>query len=271
MAGRMVQSEIRLGPLRPASPPPELARDGVVERDRAEENATGGLPEEPSDADLGIGQQDNEIGPQIEALVEAAVRKRLAELGAAPPDPNNATMMALVTAIERSTSVHAAQLPGYHKPLPADEIDRRAQGFVDMQALIDKARRDGDELRYRLVGQPLFAGEIEYRPGSEIVTFLYPNEHMQPLTKAATAVHRAFMQWIGGPQQGIAERVYEAEIERRQRGQIPGTTPFQRAGLPENSPVQIVADPPEERKFDPRSPPQAAHEIATSAQPYRID
>lgn len=228
----------------------------------------------PSDAALGIGEEDNPIAallnhPDVARLIDVAVQARLAQIGggAVADMSGNAGLAAIVAGIERLTTMHAAQLPGYSRPLPVEEIERRAEGFVDMQALVRRCEETREFPRYRLVGEPLFAGEIEYRPGSEIETLLYPNEHMMPLNEPARRVHEAMMRWIGGPQIGIAERVEEAEKNRNILPVGDRNSPFARAGLPETSPVQIVADPPEERAFDPRRPPQAAHQVE---QPYRV-
>lgn len=233
------------------------------------------LSETPSDAELGIGEPDEHDAaqssinallahPDIARLIDAAVAQRLAAVGAPQPDSG---LAAIITGIDRLTTMHAAQAPGYYKPLQAGEMERRASGLVDMQTAIEMCKADGVLPRYRLVGEPLFAGEIEYRADSEIETLIFPNEHMMPLNEQARMVHEAMMRWIGGEQLGIAERVEKAEQERH--GQAPPDygAPFHRPGLPEQSPVAVVAEPRDERAFDPRRPPQAAHQVN---QVYRV-
>lgn len=224
-----------------------------------------------TDADLGIGEPDRNDAlamlmqnPQIIQLIDAAVQQRLGALHA-PSDG----LGAVVSGIEKLIQMNAAQLPGYSRPLPADEVERRAAGFVEMNALLEQYKRDNTPPQYRLVNEPLFAGEIEYRPGSIVAHCMPPNEHMAPMDDRARQVHAAMMRWIGGPQMAIDERLEEAERERRQTGAY-DPSPFQPAGLPDRSPVQVVADPPEERGFDPRRPPQAAHEIAQQGVVHRI-
>lgn len=231
-----------------------------------------------TDADLGIGEPDEHDAaqasldmllnnPQIAQLIDAAVAQRLATMGAPPPSMDTG-LMAVVAGIERLTTMHAAQLPGYSKPLPAVEIEKRADGFIQMNALIDRYKAESNLPRYRLVGQPLFAGEIPIPEGSEIETALYPNENMAPLNEPARLVHEAMMQWIGGPQKGIGQRVAEAEAERRGNRLTPESGPFAAPGLPDQSPVRVVAAPPEDMTHDPRRPPQAPHEAAAGL--YRV-
>lgn len=222
-----------------------------------------------SEAELGIDQPDSHDQtiamaamlnhPDMARLIDAAVNQRLAAMGHGVSQ--TAGQEAVVAGIEKLINMTASQQPGYSRPLPSEEVERRADGFIEMNALIAECKQSGTKPRYRLVNEPLFAGEIEYRPGSEIETLLYPNEHMQPMNEQARLVHLAMMKWIGGPQLGIGERVAMAEAERAGR-LTPESGPFVAAGLPDQSPVAIVADPPEERGFDPRKPPQAAHQVA---------
>jgi hypothetical protein len=222
------------------------------------------------DRALGIGEPDQNDAvaaqvtallnnPAVASLIDAAVASRLKAMGAPVATTPDIGMMALLAAIEKLTLTHASQAPGYSKPLPSEEVNRRADGFIEMNALLEKCKADDVRPLYRLVNEPLFAGEIEYRVGSEIRTLLYPNEYMQPLDDRARQVHAAMMRWIGGPQKSIGERVAEAEAARRQNP-TPESGPFASAGLPSQSPVESVSTPEDERGFDPRRPPQAAHQ-----------
>lgn len=229
------------------------------------------IPE--TDEQLGIGIEDNPMmallsSPQINELIERAVAARLAAVmgsGAQLPVAagSDGAMHAVVAGIEKLVQMHATQQPGYARPLPAGVVEDREAGFAEMNTLLRKFQQSGfpdDKPRYLLVNEPLFAGEIEYPPGATITTWLYPNEHMAPLNDAARLVHKAMMRWIGGPQEGIAERVARAEAERNGRPMI-DNSPFKPAGLTDASPVDMVEPPPEVRAFDPRRPPQAAHQM----------
>jgi hypothetical protein len=219
-----------------------------------------GIDEDAAPDDPVAALMDN---PALARLLDAAVERRLAQLGqpalvAAGTDPGLAQMVA---SLERLVGLSASQQPGYSRPLPAAEIDRRQAGWEAMQEALDECKAVNRYPKYRLVSESLFAGEIEYKPGHEIETLLIPNEFMVPQNDEARRVHSAFMQWIGGPQKSIGERVFEAEAERHNRP-IPEVGPvFRPAGLPDASPIRVTADPPEERRFDPRRPP-AAHEVS---------
>ena len=203
----------------------------------------------------------------IGGLVAQQVSAALTQAGVAtqPLGGTDAMLSALVGHMERLTLMHAEQRPGYQKPLPAEEQAKRAAGWNQMHEVIDYYRQQGIFPRYRLVQEPLFAGEIEYQPGSVIESYLIPNEYMAPENDAAREIHAAMMQWIGGPQMSIGERLAEAERERRSGPNPIDPMPFKRAGLPDASPVVIVSEPPEERGFDPRRPPQTAYDLANPA------
>ncbi len=89
-----------------------------------------------TDAEPGIGQENapatnpaNPVAallasPQFAALIEAAVDARLAQMG----KPSSGTEMAQLTkALERMVNNNVSQQPGYIKPLPGEEIERRAE------------------------------------------------------------------------------------------------------------------------------------------------
>jgi hypothetical protein len=223
-----------------------------------------------TDEDLGIGVDDDPMAtllanPAFAAAVDAAVARRIAGVqGAAEPvgQLDASAMAVLAKSIEKIATVHASQQPGYAKPLSAEEIHSRESGFAEMTALIEKAKADKAPPNYELVGEPLFAGEYLFPPGSKIRGFLIPNEHMVPLDDRARAIHRAFMQWIGGSTQGIAERVYDAE--RARNGTLVDPSPFHAPTSADQMPVEMVEPPQDTRAFDPRRPPQTAHEHAMS-------
>lgn len=226
-----------------------------------------------TDEDLGIGEEDAPAAPDdpmaallanpaFAAAVDLAVARRLG--GATPQAAGGAldanALAHLAASIEKIATVHASQQPGYAKPLPAVEIERRASAFEEMNALIDLARLKGEPPNYQLVEEPLFAGEYLFPPGSKIRGYIIPNEHMLPLDERGKAIHRAFMQWIGGPTEGIAEQVYNAE--RARNGTIADPTPFRSPTAAHELPVEMVEPPSDTREFDPRRPPTSARDRA---------
>jgi hypothetical protein len=108
--------------------------------------------------------------------------------------------------------VQTMQQPGYIKPLSVEEVDRRANGYVQMKALLKKFEAESRPPLY-LLTEMFFecTNALRFEPGQQIRTFLPPSESFQPQNAEAEQVYAAMFQWIGGKTPDIAEQVEEAE------------------------------------------------------------
>ncbi len=191
-----------------------------------------------TDADLGIGEEDGPADngaaitalmadPKFAKLIDAAVQARLASMGgvaAAAPMSRSEDFAAFTETLKHILSVQAMQQPGYIKPLPADEIDRRADGYVQMTALLKKYEQAGTAPEY-VIGEGGFfecTNAMQFQPGSRIRTYLPPAESFQPQNSEAKAVFAAMLQWIGGPTPGIGEQLEAAQREAHQAPLVTG-------------------------------------------------
>lgn len=185
-----------------------------------------------SDHDLGIGEEDDKpldngaalsammADPKFATIIDAAVQARLASMGGgapAAPMSRSEDFAAFTETLKHILSVQAMQQPGYIKPLPAEEIDRRAAGYVEMCALLKQYEAAGVAPEY-VVGEGGFfecMNAIQFLPGQRIRTYLPPPESFQPQNKQAEAVMAAMFQWIGGATPGIGELVEAAQRDSK--------------------------------------------------------
>lgn len=204
-------------------------------------------PKHESDTDLGIGEDDVPADngaalsalmadPKFASIIDAAVQARLATMGgaaSAAPMSRSEDFAAFTETLKHILSVQAMQQPGYIKPLPADEIDRRADGYVQMNALLKQYERAGTAPEY-VIGEGGFfecTNAISFQPGSRIRTYLPPAESFQPQNAEARAVMDAMFQWIGGQTPGIGELVEAAQREAHLPPLVTGSMqPVQRPG-----------------------------------------
>lgn len=214
-----------------------------------------------TDQDLGIGQEldgpdDRGNGekagddlaalmshPALQAAIDAAVAQRLAQLGApvasAVPASSEA-FQAFTATLKHLIESQTMQMPGYQKPLSADEMDRRAKGHIEMRALLKECEAKGRPPLWE-VGEGGFfecTNALEFIQGQQIRTYLPPAEGFVPLNAEAEAVHAAMMVWIGGPTPHIGDQVEAAKIAASQAPLVTGALqPARRPGL-----VEVVAD-----------------------------
>lgn len=179
-----------------------------------------------SDDDLGIGEEDTSVSnlnalladPALAALIDQAVAARVAQMGisqsAAPPSDQ---MTAFTATLKHMIDMQQMQQPGYIKPLPADEIDRRAAGRVEMFALLETYERNRTPPLWT-VGEQGFiecTNMLEFGEGEQIRTYLPPVEDFIPENEEAMCVHEAMMQWIGGPTPEIGEQLKQAQLDAK--------------------------------------------------------
>lgn len=224
-------------------------------------------PEFPTDEDLGIGVDDDTAepdalgallnDPRMAKLLDAAVAQRMAQLGGqSDPAPQSEAFGAFTQTLKHLIDSNAMQQPGYIKPLPADEIDRRLAGKVEMEALLQDYEKRGFAPLWT-VGEGGFfecTNALEFPPGSRIRTYLPPAEDFIPENEPAHAVHAAMMQWLGGRTPGIGEQVEAAmKAANNQAPLVTGTLQADRGP----GPVELVEAP------SPSGPPNRRRAMGT--------
>ena len=222
-------------------------------------------PEEyqPSDEELGVGEETPEgVAAQAQAKINAAmsdpfvasaieqlVQQRVAELalskGIASPS-TNADFMAgmellaekMAAAINRSTAATMEQIPGHVKPIPVEEVERRAAAWVEMQSLLtDVARRywaaiekgqnaQADEATPLYVLDEDFFGPGEvgsemYVRGATIRWFGPPGTYMEPRNAIAKRLSDTMWAYLGNEGAPSAEDLAE-HASRMNRPSTPG-------------------------------------------------
>jgi hypothetical protein len=185
--------------------------------------AADGEPLTQSDKDLGIGEETGGeataqmaallANPMMQKLIDAAVTARMAQMGApaAPASDPNA-FAAFTQTLTHLIEVQSMQQAGYIKPLSAEEVDRRAAGFVEMKALLKDFEAKGTAPEW-IIGESGFfesTNAIEFMPGQTIRTYLPPVEDFIPNNEPARQVQAAMLEWIGGHTPGIGEQVEAA-------------------------------------------------------------
>ena len=165
-------------------------------------------PNEMDDAALGIGDDDGAedfssvlSDPRFAKLLDAAVAQRMASLApVASPGGSDAAFAAFLANIEKVIGARDEQRPGYFKPLTAEEMESRAHGKVEMEALIRRNKADNIWPCYLLSDTfmgPSAAGPILYSAGQQINWRGAPAECMAPQNDAAAEVYVAYKKWIG--------------------------------------------------------------------------
>lgn len=191
--------------------------------------------EHPSDAELGIGEEESAASdalaammanPKFTALLETAVAAKMAEFGSAAGASGEGQNSVVVAALkelsksfERSLEIQASQQPGYTKPIPREVVESRAAGYVEMLALIKEYKAAGTPPTYILGDEgfhgPSVNGPTLYLAGSEVDVYLPPAESFRPINEQARKVYAAMLQWIGGPSPEIGDRLVEAHAEAK--------------------------------------------------------
>lgn len=175
----------------------------------------------PTDKELGIGEEAPEdklalllTDPRIDKLINAAVESRMKQLvGESVGGGDQAALVsALVAALDRHSSAQAYQQPGHVKPLSAEEIESRTQGYVEMGALIKRATETGERPTYLLLAD-FYCDEILFPQGVTIYWHGPPNTMMEPQNAIARQIIAAMWQWIGD-QTPIEDQVADAWAQR---------------------------------------------------------
>lgn len=181
-------------------------------------SAKGSQVEFETDEELGINQDDAPTldiaaliaNPQFAALIDAAVAAHSANNGSVAAQ--SADFTALTATLQRMFEVQTQQQPGYIKPLSVEEVDRRADGYVEMKALLRRFEAERRAPMY-LLTEMFFecTNAIQYEAGKQIRTFLPPAESFVPQNTEAEQVYAAMFQWIGGKTPHIGDQVEEAQ------------------------------------------------------------
>lgn len=226
-----------------------LKQRGVYRTTPRTEKTTVSVSNQSSDEDLGIGEEDTPTtdlaallaNPALAKLIDEAVAARVAQL-AGPAviaaSPQTDAFTAAIEMMKHMIDAQSEQLPGYIKPLPAEELDRRASGRVEMFALLEDYERRGMAPLWT-VGESGFVectNMQEFNEGEQIRTYLPPVEDFIPENEAAEKVHAAMMRWLGGATPEIGEQVKQAHLNSKLPPLITGSMePDRRA-----SPVERV-------------------------------
>lgn len=203
--------------------------------------------------------------PVMQNLIAQAVADRLANMatpqasGAAAPSGPNAEFATMMT---RMFEVLSMQQPGYRKPLSPDEVERRLAGKIEMDALLQRHRRDWERdpstpLPKWRVGEKGFfecMNAIELKEGDVFETWLPPVEDFMPLNTAANAIHAAMMQQLGGATPDIGEQIKNATVEANRPIVVPGAM---QAAAP-RGPLRII-----ERATESTEPPPRKRQLGT--------
>ena len=182
-----------------------------------------------SDEDLGIGEEDTPAidlnamlaNPALAKLIDAAVTARMAQLAtpsATAPPASSEAFTAFTETLKHLIDAQALQQPGYMKPLPADELDRRGAGQIEMRALLESYQKAQTPPLWQVGDGGFFecTNAMEFAPGDKIRTYLPPPEDFVPLNAEARNVHAALMRWLGTPTASIGEQVEKAMREANQ-------------------------------------------------------
>ena len=227
-----------------------------------------------SDKELGIGEENEAdqtaqlaaalANPALAKLIDDAVAARMAQMGASPQSPMGDTgaYAAFTKTLTHLIEVQSMQQAGYIKPLSAEEVDRRAAGFVEMKALLKDFEGRGTPPEW-IVGESGFfecTNAMEFQPGATIRTYLPPVEDFIPNNDAARKVQDAMLQWIGGHTPGIGEQVEAAMRAANQAAPLVTGTLSEMSGRPRS--VELVDTP---SKAQPRK------RVAGSIVPERHD
>ncbi len=222
---------------------------------KARAGAAPSLIEEAQPDPLASLMADPVVAARLADLVNAAVAARMAQPASAASPAPTAEFGDLVKALEKTLIAQAEQMPGYFKPLPAEEVARRARGKVEMFAMLESFKAAGTPPRYYVGANKFYAGCVQYEEGFPINTYLPPPEDFEPCYEPdrergetyaqgreagqrAERVLDAQLQWLGGHSPDIATRVSEAEAEHHAR-----TIPLvgDEVAAAASRPVEIVA------------------------------
>lgn len=209
----------------------------------------------PSDEELGIGEEIEReplpketdpiaallAQPQFAALIEKAVEERLEsrlkDIGSvgvtAPSMPSGgidlqALVTALVSALDRNANVNASQSPGYKKPISADEMERRASAYVEMEALCRDALEGRTERPIYLLKDHFYDNNLyKWEPGDTIYWCCAPSVDMVPKNPPAQAISASMYRWIdSAPVSGFEpepepDRQFAASADPRRPSPLP--------------------------------------------------
>lgn len=177
-------------------------------------------PKVDTDEALGIGTDEVDYSKLLnDPKFLAALAEKMQSVQV-PAASQSSELAGVLKTMERMIEVQAIQQPGYSKPIPAEEMDRREEGRQKMFALLDRFRDKRSPPHY-VLGENWPANDILYEAGQEVRTFLPPAEHFQPQNHEAHQVMAAMYQWLGGPTPDIGETVEAFERWRKGTDSVP--------------------------------------------------
>lgn len=179
--------------------------------------------------------------PEMQQMIAQAVAERVAAMASpniSADAPATETLRVFADTVKHMLDINAMQQPGYQKPLPADEIDRRIAGKVEMFALIETLQADNDPPLWTIGPNGFFecGNAQEFLPGMQIRTYLPPAEDFIPNNDAARRMHAAMMRWLGTPTPEIGEQVKMAQMNAKLPPMVSGSL----QPIRQSSPVEVV-------------------------------
>lgn len=158
--------------------------------------------------------------PRLAAMLDKLVAERAAQMLApatAAPSLDGSAFAELAKTLGHMIEVNAQQQPGYIKPLPAEEVDRRLAGRIEMEALLRDYETRGLAPLWSVGRGGFFecANVQEFKQDDRIRTYLPPTEDMIPENEFAANVHRAMMQHLGAKTPDIGDLVAQRQRESR--------------------------------------------------------
>jgi hypothetical protein len=219
----------------------------------------------PTDADLGVGEASAAdvkaeeaarinaamADPAVATAIEQLVQRRVAELAVSRSAPAGVDIVSamrifakeIADTLNRSTTATLEQLPGHVTPIPAEEVEKRALAWVEMQsrladithrywAAIEKGHHaDAEALTPLYILDEDFFGPGEvgnemYVRGETIRWFGVPGTYMEPRNGIARELSALAYDYLGGEGAPSAEQLAEKAMASM-RPSTPG------AALPE--------------------------------------
>jgi hypothetical protein len=215
----------------------------------------------PTDSELGVGEETPAeaaaeatakiaavmADPTIAMAIEQLVQQRVAELaitnGAAPGVDLMAGFKLLAAemaaAISKNTNAMAEQIPGHVKPIPVEEVERRAAAWIELQSMLaDVARQywtavernehaEAERITPHYILDEDFFGPGEvgsemYVRGETIRWFGAPGVYMQPRNAIATKLSETMWEYLGNENAPSAEDLAQ-HASKMNRPSAPGS------------------------------------------------
>jgi hypothetical protein len=139
----------------------------------------------------------SEVESIIAAAVDRQVKAALEKAMAAAPKTSHSEMAEFTEKLALAINSVNDQ-KGSQKPVPPEELARRAKAKAAMEALIEETYQRGAKPLYKLTGKMYLGEQLRRARPVEIGWSSVPNQHMEPINDEAKAIMALFMESIGG-------------------------------------------------------------------------